>query len=113
MTILGSIQDGLGNPSTLFVKSLLDGNTALFLSSTLGIGVAFSVIPLVLFQGALALMAASVGNIIPSLAIVGIEAVGGAIVAAVGLNLATDSKIRAGNMLPAIFVALALFWVLA
>jgi len=113
MTILGSIQDGLGNPNTLYVKALLDGTLSIFLASTLGVGVAFSVLPVIVFQGALALIAASLGDIIPLLAITGIEAVGGVLIAGVGLNLAAGLKIRVGNMLPAIFVALALFWVLA
>jgi len=113
MTILGSIQDGLGNPDTLFMKSLLDGTMSIFLASTLGIGVAFSIVPVILFQGMLALIAAGVGDIIPPLAITGIEAVGGVLIVGVGLNLAAELKIRVGNMLPAVFVALALFWILA
>ena len=113
MTILGSIQDGLGNPATLYVKSLLDGTMSIFLASTLGIGVAFSIIPVIIIQGTLALLAATLGNTIPALAITGIEAVGGVLILGVGLNLATNLKIRVGNMLPAIFIALALFWALA
>ena len=113
MTVLGSIQDGLGNPNTLFMKALLDGTISIFFASTLGVGVAFSIIPIIVFQGGIALIAALVGTAIPPLAITGIEAVGGALIAGVGLNLVADLKIRVGNMVPAIFVILALLWFLA
>ena len=57
MTVLGSIKDGLGDHSVLYLKSLLDGVAALFLSTTLGIGVGLSVIPVVIVQGGIAMMA--------------------------------------------------------
>jgi len=113
MAILGSIQDGLGNPDTLFVKALLDGTISIFFASTLGIGVLFSIIPLAIMQGTLALFAFSIGDVIPLIAITGIEAVGGALIAGIGLNLATGVKLRIGNMLPSVFVALAVVWLLA
>jgi uncharacterized membrane protein YqgA involved in biofilm formation len=113
MAILGSIQDGLGNPDTLFVKALLDGTISIFFASTLGIGVLFSIIPLFIIQGTLALIAFSIGDVIPLIAIAGIEAVGGVLIAGIGLNLATGLKLRIGNMLPAVFVALAVVWVMA
>jgi len=113
MAILGSIQDGLGNPDTLFVKALLDGTISIFFASTLGIGVLFSIIPLFIMQGSIALIAFSVGDIIPLIAITGIEAVGGVLIAGIGLNLATGLKLRIGNMLPAVFVALAVVWIMA
>jgi len=112
MTVLGSIQDGLGNPNTLFVKSLLDGTISIFLASSLGFGVAFSVIPIFILQGGLALLAALLGNVIPPLAITGIEAVGGVLIAGVGFNLVFDkARLRVGNMLPAVFIVLALLWI--
>jgi len=113
MAILGSIQDGLGNPDTLFVKALLDGTISIFFASTLGIGVLFSIIPLFLMQGAIALVAFAVGDILPMAAVTGIEAVGGVLIAGIGMNLATGLKLRIGNMLPAVFVALAVVWILA
>jgi len=113
MAILGAIQDGLGNPDTLFVKALLDGTISIFFASTLGIGVLFSIIPVFILQGALAAIAFSVGDIIPMIAITGIEAVGGVLIAGIGLNLATGLKLRIGNMLPAVFVALFVVWFLA
>jgi uncharacterized membrane protein YqgA involved in biofilm formation len=113
MTVLGSLEDGLGMPQTLYVKALLDGCTSIFLASSLGFGVGLSVIPILLFQGLIALVAALAGNIIPALAITGIEAVGGALIAVVGLNLLLNKKIAVGNMLPAVFIALGALWILA
>jgi uncharacterized membrane protein YqgA involved in biofilm formation len=104
MTILGSIQDGLGNPNTLFIKALLDGSISIFFASTLGVGVAFAAIPIIVFQGGIALLAAIFGDMISALTVSGIEAVGGALIVGIGLNLTLDKKIRVGNMLPCILV---------
>ncbi len=113
MMVLGSIQDGLGQPGTLFVKAVLDGVTSLFLASSLGIGVAFSAIPILVLQGLLALVAHWVGPLIPHIALMGLEATGGVLIAAVGLNLLFHKKLPVGNMLPAIFLSLAAVWIMA
>ncbi|MDR1413090.1 MAG: DUF554 domain-containing protein [Actinomycetes bacterium] len=113
MTVLGSIQDGLGQPNTLFVKALLDGTISIFLASSLGFGVALSVIPILVLQGGIALLSGLVGAVVPSAVLVAIEAVGGALIAAVGINLLfDDANIPVGNMLPALFVALGVVWIL-
>ncbi len=54
MTVLGSIKDGLGDHSVLYLKALLDGFAALFLATTLGVGVGLSVIPVIVIQGGIA-----------------------------------------------------------
>ncbi|MDR1775984.1 MAG: DUF554 domain-containing protein [Actinomycetes bacterium] len=113
MTVIGSIQDGLGNPGILYVKALLDGTISLFLASTLGYGIALSAIPVLILQGAIALLAFFAGNIIPDIAITAIEAVGGTLIIGIGVNLALDTKLRLGNMLPAVFIAMAAVWILA
>ena len=112
MTVLGSIQDGLGNPQTLFVKALLDGVISIFLASSLGIGVAFSAVPVLVLQGALALVAHWVGPLIPALSIAGLEAVGGVAIAAIGMNLVFKKKLPVGNMLPSVFLAMAVIWIM-
>lgn len=112
MTILGSIQDGLGDPSTLFLKSALDGLTSIFLASTLGIGVGLSVIPVLGIQGAIVLFTLFAGNIVPTIAITALEAVGGVIIAAIGLNILDIKRLPVGNMLPALVLALASGWLL-
>lgn len=112
MTVLGSIQDGLGNPSTLFLKAALDGTTSIFLASTLGIGVGLSVIPVLFVQGALVIFTLFAGNIVPAIAITVLEAVGGVIIAAIGFNILAIKKLPVGNMLPALALALACGWIL-
>ena len=112
MTVLGSIQDGLGDPQMLFVKALLDGVISIFLASSLGIGVAFAAVPVLVIQGILALAAHWVGPFIPELAIAGLEAVGGVLIAGVGLNMVFDKKLPVGNMLPSVFLAMAIIWLM-
>src|SRR5699024_8649914 len=92
MAILGSLDSGLrGDHELLMTKAVLDGFTALVLTSTLGIGVIFSAIPVFLFQGAVTVSASQIEAIIPSellhQQINEITAVGGLIIVAIGLNL--------------------------
>jgi len=112
MTVLGSIQDGLGNPQTLFVKALLDGVISIFLASSLGIGVAFAALPVLVLQGAPALVAHWIGPLIPALSIAGLEAVGGVLIAGIGINLVFKKKLPVGNMLPSVFLAMAVIWLM-
>ena len=112
MTVLGSIQDGLGNPQTLFVKALLDGVISIFLASSLGIGVAFAAVPVLVLQGLLALVAHWIGPLIPALSIAGLEAVGGVLIAGIGVNLVFEKKLPVGNMLPSVFLAMAVIWLM-
>jgi hypothetical protein len=112
MTVLGSIQDGLGDPSTLYLKATLDGFASIALASTLGVGVGLSVIPILVIQGGIALMAAGLEGVTPE-SVAAIEAVGGALIAAIGLDLSGIKRLPVGNMLPAIFIAMALAAVLS
>lgn len=108
MTVLGSLQDGLGDPSLLYLKALLDGIAAIALATTLGAGVGLSAIPILLLQGGIALAAHSVEPFITPAVIASIEAVGGALILAIGLDLAQIKRLPVGNMLPAVFLAAAL-----
>ncbi|MDY0339871.1 MAG: DUF554 family protein, partial [Coriobacteriia bacterium] len=107
------LQDGLGDPSLLFLKALLDGIAAIALATTLGVGVGLSVIPILLIQGGIALAAHSVEPLITPAVIASIEAVGGALILAIGLDLAQIKRLPVGNMLPAVFLAAALALVFA
>lgn len=106
MTVLGSIQDGMGDPSTLFLKALLDGFAAIALASTLGAGVGLSAIAILVIQGGIALAASSLSGVTPEITAC-IEAVGGALIAAIGLDLSGIRRLPVGNMLPGVFVAIA------
>jgi uncharacterized membrane protein YqgA involved in biofilm formation len=111
MTILGSIQDGLGDPQLLFLKALLDGFMAMFLASSLGAGVLLSIVPILIIQGFIALFGFFAGQLIPEIALVGIELTGGALITAVGLNFLISKRLPLGNMLPAILIACAVCWI--
>ncbi|HEX5808447.1 MAG TPA: DUF554 domain-containing protein [Anaerolineales bacterium] len=115
VAILGSIQDGLtGDYSLLAVKSVLDGFASIAFASTLGIGVAFSSLMLLVYQGAISLMSAQLDAIVTASMMNELTATGGVLLIGIGIsNLLEIKKIRAGNMLPALFVAPALVWVLS
>ncbi|MDP2300124.1 MAG: DUF554 domain-containing protein [Coriobacteriia bacterium] len=108
MTVLGSLQDGLGDPSLLYLKALLDGIASIALATTLGVGVGLSVIPILLLQGGIALGASAVESLITPAVVSSIEAVGGALILAIGLDLTQIKRLPVGNMLPAVFIAAAL-----
>lgn len=108
MTILGSIQDGLGDPSLLYLKALLDGIAAIALATTLGLGVALSAIPILIIQGGIALGAHAVEPFVTDAVINSIQATGGALIFAIGLDLAGIRRLPVGNMLPAIIIGAVL-----
>ena len=105
MTVLGSIKDGLGDHSVLYLKSLLDGVAALFLSTTLGIGVGLSVIPVVIVQGGIALSAHAIQPFMTPAVLAAITGSGGALILCIGLDLSGIKRLPVGNMLPAIVIA--------
>lgn len=107
MTILGSIQDGLyGDFMLLLVKSVLDMFAAMAFASTLGIGVLFSVIVLLVYQGGLSLLAGQAQAVLTDAMIGEMTAVGGVILIGLAVgSLLEIKKIRAGNFLPALVIA--------
>ena len=99
MAVVGAMDSGLrGDHSILYTKSLLDGFTAMILTSTLGSGVLFSIIPIFLYQGTIALFASQINRIIPAdlldLFIHEITATGGVMILAIGLNLTGITKLK-------------------
>lgn len=105
MAIVGSLDAGLrGEYSTILTKSLIDGITATVLASTLGIGVAFSGLAVFLYQGLITLLAGFLQPLLSELIITEMSAVGGLLIFAIGLNMQGMTKIRVGNLLPAIFM---------
>jgi len=106
MTILGSIQDGLSGDYTLLaVKSVLDLFAALAFASTLGPGVLFAALTVLVYQGALTLGAGWASRALTDQMVAEMTATGGVVMLALGLGLLEIKRIRAGNLLPAIFVA--------
>jgi hypothetical protein len=106
LTILGSIQDGLtGDYELLAIKSLLDGFAALAFASALGWGVGFSVITILVYQGALSLSASALAGAFSDAMIAAMSAVGGLLILGIGLRLLALREVRVANMLPAIVLA--------
>ena len=111
MTILGSIQDGLiGDYRLLAIKSLLDLFAALAFASTLGIGVAFAGVTVLIVQGGIALVAMLLGSSLGAITretawVVQMTATGGAVIIGIALLLLDLKKIRVANFVPAIIIA--------
>lgn len=106
MTILGSLQDGLqGNFQLLILKSIMDGASSIFLAGSLGIGVLFSCIVVLVYQGGLTLLARALSGVFTDPVILALTIVGGALVICLGLNLLEIKKIKVANFLPAIVFA--------
>ncbi len=109
MTIMGAIDEGMGNGSQLLItKAILDGFSAMALASALGYGVLFSVIPLLVYQGGITWIAWLSGSIISISLLNNITAVGGVLLIGIGLNLLNLTKIRILNMILAIVIAIPL-----
>jgi len=112
MAIMGSLQDGFsGRPTILYAKAALDGVASVALASTLGIGVLLSALPVALYQGGITLAAGSARALLTEPVVVEMNAVGGLLIAAIGLDLLGIRRLPVGNMLPAVFVAVVLIWV--
>ncbi|WP_230503834.1 DUF554 domain-containing protein [Sutcliffiella rhizosphaerae] len=113
MAVVGSLDSGLrGDHQVLFTKSIIDGFTSIVLTTTLGIGVMFSAIPVMLYQGSIALFATQIDLFVPAdlleLLIAEITATGGVMIMAIGINMTGISTIRVANLLPGILVAACL-----
>jgi uncharacterized membrane protein YqgA involved in biofilm formation len=109
MAIMGSLQDGLGErPSILYAKSALDAVASIALASTLGIGVLFSVVPLLLYQGGITLTAGLAKPYLTDPVVREMNAVGGLLIIGIGLDLLGIRRLPVANLLPAVFVAMAL-----
>ncbi len=107
MAILGSFQDGLtGNYQLLAIKAVLDGFAALAFSASMGIGVVFSALVLLVYQGALTLLAAQAQAVLTPAMITEMTAAGGLLVMAIGVGPRLELRpIRVGNFLPALVIA--------
>ncbi len=109
MTILGAFEDGIyGTPNLLVAKSVLDGFSSIVLATTLGIGVLFSFIPLLFFQGGLTLFATYMQSVFTDVMINELTAVGGVILLGLGISILEIKKIRILNMLPSLIIVVIL-----
>lgn len=109
MAIIGALDSGIrGDHSVLFMKSIIDGFTALILTTTLGIGVIFSTVPVVVYEGLIALFATQINHFVPQALmnqfIAEMTSAGGIMIFAIGLNLIGVTKIKVANLLPSVIV---------
>jgi uncharacterized membrane protein YqgA involved in biofilm formation len=106
MAVLGALSDGLGQGiETLALKSTLDGFTAIAFAAALGWGVAFSAIPVGLWQGTLTVAAALMGALMPAAVVASITATGGILLLATGLRVLQIRMISVASLLPALVAA--------
>ena len=105
MSIVGSLESGLnGNYDTLFAKSVLDGVSSIIFTSTLGIGVILSAVTIIVYQGTITLCASLLSNVLTTVVISNISAIGSLLILGLGLNMLKITQIKIANLLPAIFL---------
>jgi len=109
MAIMGSMEAGInGDYSIILSKSVIDCISAVTFAAAMGIGVCFSALPILLYQGMLTLLARQIGPFLPEAMVIEMSAVGGLLIIGLALNmlevLGDDKRIPVGNMLPGIFL---------
>ncbi len=113
MAILGAIEGGLlGKHDILIAKSFLDGVVSIALAASLGIGVLFSSLSVLVYQGSIVLLAGLAKNILTEVVINEMSAVGGLLILALGLNFLLKDRIRVGNLLPSMFIPILYFLII-
>ena len=109
MTVVGALEEGTrGNPQLLYVKSVLDGFTSIALAATYGLGVLFSVVPLLIYQIGLTMLAGAAQPLLSDVLISQMSAVGGVLILGIGLNVLEIKTVRVTNFLPALFIVIPL-----
>lgn len=110
MTILGSIEEGMGGrPDLLFTKSVMDGFSSIALASALGIGVLMSFFPLLIYQGGLTFFAFWLERYLSEGLTNEISATGGVLLIGLGISIAGIKKIKVINMIPALVFIVMLY----
>lgn len=113
MAVIGSLDSGLRmDHNVLYTKAFLDGFTAIIFSSTLGIGVVFSAVPVFIYQGLMTLGATFINDLVSAELIAriieDITATGGILIIGIGLNMLEITRVKVGNLLPSLLVAVLL-----
>jgi uncharacterized protein len=111
MTIMGAIEEGVeGTYEILLLKSLMDGVSSIALASGLGIGVMFSSIPLLIYQGGLTLISSLIGERFTDVIVSDLSATGGILLIGLGINILEIKKLKILNMIPALVFVVLLSW---
>lgn len=112
MAVIGALDGGLMNShDTLILKGIIDGILALFMASSLGIGVIFSAVLVFIYEGAIALLASPLSSVLSlgsEMVINNLSVTGSLILLGVGLNIVKIGKFKSMNYVPAIFVSIIL-----
>jgi uncharacterized membrane protein YqgA involved in biofilm formation len=105
MAIVGSLEDGLtGNYQILLIKSILDGIFSLLFTASMGVGVIFSAVPVLLYQGSITLAADIINPFLSDSMMNNITALGGVLITGLGMNIAGITRFRIANLLPGILL---------
>jgi len=109
MTLVGAFKAGAeGNYELILTKSVMDGFMAIMLTAALGIGVAFSAITILVYQGGITLLAGTLQPLVNELLLNELTAIGGVLVIMIGLNLLGLTKLKTANYIPALLIIVAL-----
>ena len=112
MAILGSIQDGLtGDYNTLVIKGIMDGFASIAFASSLGVGVLFSSLIILVYQGGISLLATQLQFIMSDQVLVEFSAIGGIMLMGIAIgSLLEIKKIRVANFLPGFVILPFIIW---
>jgi len=114
MAIVGSIEAGVqGDNTTLYIKAILDGVTAIIFTATLGYGVIFSAIPVLIYQGSIVLLGYQLEPLLTDAIIDEVSAVGSVLIMGIGINLLEIKQIHVGDLLPAIAMPPIILFILS
>ena len=109
MTVVGSIDSGInGDNSTLYSKAIIDGVSAVALTSSLGIGVIFAALSVLIIEGGISLLAVVVSPVLSETVVAHMSLIGSLLIIALSLNMLGLTKIKVMNYLPSIFLPLLL-----
>ncbi len=109
MAVVGSLQSGLtGNHETIFTKSMLDFVSAIILASSLGLGVCLSGAFVLVYQGAIVLLARWAAPVLSDYVVAEMSCAGSLLIVALGLNMLGIAKLKVANLLPAMFLPIIL-----
>ena len=108
MAVNGAILDATGDPGILTAKSIIDAISCFVMATSLGIGCAFSAVPVFIYQGAITLLALLATSVIPAASIYYLAATGSLIIILIGTNSIGATNVKTANMTPAVFVPLIL-----
>lgn len=107
MSIMGSLESGLtGQHTILYAKAVIDGFSAIIFASTMGLGVIFSSLSVIVYQGSITLLAGSVKTLMTEPVLNEMTAAGGILILAIASNVLEIKEFKVANLLPAVLIAI-------